>query len=244
MKNAIITYLWQNLSYKEAFDRVVLPRLDFLAKKWDAELIVSNKFNDNLKNENWPEGYELNQYNKSLILKDLVGNFNRSLCIDADIVLSREIPNIFEMYENGYFYAVLDGCEGDKYCFHRVEEMIASQAMLGSINWTYGYYNVGFMLLEKEHKIIFEDENYKMFLSFSDQTKINYYLRKYKIPHRNLSRKYNSMAINSINSMFSPKNVNLVPPDILSKDVYAAHAAAIPKEIKNDYIFRLDTLMK
>jgi lipopolysaccharide biosynthesis glycosyltransferase len=243
MKTAIITYYWSDLSYKEAFDKVVIPRLDFLAKKWNSELIVCNNFNENIKNENWPQDYELNKYNKCFILKELVGKFDKVLCIDSDIVLSKEMPNIFQIYEDGYFYAVLDGAKGDQYCFHRIEEMIACQAMLGSINWTYGYYNTGFMILEKEHKIIFQDENYKIFLNFSDQTKINYYLRKYKIPHRSLSKEYNSMAINCIDSKLSPKIVNLVPPDILSHNVYAAHAAAIPKEIKNDYIFRLDALM-
>lgn len=243
MKNAIVTYNWNNNSYQEAFDKVVIPRLEFLARKWNVELIISNSFNEDLKKENWPIDYELNKYNKFFILKDVLSKFDKVLAIDADMVLSKNMPNIFEMYENGYFYAVLDGRQGDQYCFHRTEEMIASQAMLGSVNWTHGYYNVGFMLMEKKHKIIFEDENYKIFLRFSDQTKINYYLRKYKIPHRPLSREYNSMAINSLESNLSPKEIDLVTPDILSKNVYAAHAAAIPKEIKNDYIFRLDNLM-
>ena len=244
MKTAIVTYHWFEPSYKEAFNKVVIPRLDYLAKKWNAELIIENRIDENLKNENWPENYELNQYNKSLILKNIIGKFDKTLCIDADMVVSRKMPNIFEIYEDGYFYAVLDGAEGDQYCFHRVEEMIASQAMLGSINWTHGYYNAGFMMVEKNHKIIFDDENYKIFFSFSDQTKINYFLRKHKIPHRPLPRQYNSMAINCIRSRLSPKVVNLVPPDILSKDVYVAHAAAIPKEIKNDYMFRLDMLIE
>lgn len=244
MKTAIVTCLWNNISYKEAFDKVIIPRLNFLAKKWDSELIISNKFDEKIKNENWPQDYELNKYNKISILKDILNNFDKILCIDSDVVMSRETPNIFEIYENGYFYAVLDGSEGDQYCFHRVEEMIASQSMLGSINWTHGYYNSGFMILEKNHKIIFEDENYKIFFRFSDQTKINYYLKKYKIPHRALTKKYNSMAINCLESKLSPMVVTLVTPDILSKDVYAAHAAAIPSDIKNDYIFRLDNLMK
>jgi hypothetical protein len=52
------------------------------------------------------------------------------------------------------------------------------------------------------------------------------------------------MAINCIESKVSPMTVNLVTPDVLCKVVYAAHAAAIPSDIKNDYIFRLDNLMK
>lgn len=244
MKNAIITYNWLNLGYQEAFEKVIVPRLDFLAKKWDAELIVCNKFNNNLLNENTHKDHEfMHHYNKSFVLKDVVGNFKKTLCIDADIVVSRKMPNVFELYEDGYFYAVLDGANGDEYCFHRTEEMIASQAMLGSINWTHGYYNVGFMIVEKQHQKIFDDENYKMFFRYSDQTKINYYLRKYKIPHRPLSREYNSMPINCTDLKISPQIVTLLPPDIISKNVYAAHAAAVPIEIKNDYIFKLNFLM-
>jgi hypothetical protein len=244
MKNAIVTYNWSNTSYEEAFNKVVVPRLQFLAKKWGAELIISNYFHEEIRNENWPNDYELNQYNKSFILKDVVKKFDRTLCVDADMVLSRETPNVFEIFPQKYFYAVLDGAEGDKYCFNRVEEMIASQAMLGNINWTYGYYNVGLMLLDKMHAKIFEDQNYKIFLRYSDQTKINYFLQKYKFAHKNLSRQFNSMAINSIESTISPHAVTLVSPDVLAKNTYAAHAAAIPSDIRNDYIFKLDILMK
>ena len=56
--------------------------------------------------------------------------------------------------------------------------MIASQALLGTINWTYGYYNTGLMLLENQHYKIFEDCDYKVMFRFTDQTKINYYLQQ------------------------------------------------------------------
>jgi hypothetical protein len=142
-----------------------------------------------------------------------------------------------------YFYAVLDAADGDKYCFHRMEEMVASQALLGSINWGHGYYNTGLMLLENQHSKIFEDCNYKMLFRFTDQTKINYYLRKYNFLHKNLSKQFNSMAINSITSKCTPSNTSLVTPEILAKDCWVAHAAAIPNNLRNDYIFKLDLLM-
>lgn len=245
MRNAIVTYNWLNIAHQEAFDKAVVPRLEFLAKKWNVELVISNYFEPDIKNENWPIGYELNQYNKSFILKEVVKKYDRVLCVDSDMILSREMPNIFDLYPTGFFYAVLDGANGDKYCFHRADEMMAVQSMLGSINWTYGYYNAGFMLMENQHAKIFEDSNYKMFLRFSDQTKINYFLRKYNFPHKNLSRQFNSMAINSndIESQFSSLTVNLVPPEVLAKNVWVAHAAAIANELRNDYIFKLNILM-
>lgn len=243
MKKTIITYNWLKTSYQEAFEKVVLPRMEFLAKKWDVELIVSDKLNPEIKNQNLHQSSHLYHYNKLFILKDLIKKFDRVLCVDGDMVLSREMPNIFEMYPMNYFYAVLDACNGDEYCFHRNDEMIASQALLGTINWTYGYYNTGLMLLENQHSKIFEDCDYKVMFQFTDQTKINYYLRKYNFLHKNLSRQFNSMAINSIDAKESPLMINLVTPEILSKNCWVAHAAAISDDLRNDYIFKLDLLM-
>jgi len=243
MKKAIVTYNWLKTSYQEAFEKVVLPRMEFLAKKWNVELIVSTALNPEIKNENLDQDDHLYHYNKLFILKDLVKKFDRILCVDGDMVLSKKMPNIFEMYPMNYFYAVLDAADGDKYCFHRMEEMVASQALLGSINWGHGYYNTGLMLLENQHSKIFEDCNYKMLFRFTDQTKINYYLRKYNFLHKNLSKQFNSMAINSITSKCTPSNTSLVTPEILAKDCWVAHAAAIPNNLRNDYIFKLDLLM-
>jgi len=244
MQNAIITYNWDNILYKEAFDKVIIPRLEFLSKKFEAELIISNSSNPNVKNYLLEDKNFKNKYNKLYSLKNLVSKFDRSLCIDPYVVLSRNMPNIFEIFLPEYFYAVLDSADGDENCFHRAEEMIASQSILGSLGWSNGYYNTSLMLLNSTHSKIFEDENYKIFFKLFDETKINYFLRKNNFLHKHLPRQFNSHSFNVQKSHYTEMNYNIIPPEILSANSYAVNTGYIQEEVKNDYIFKLDILME
>lgn len=243
MQNAIITYNWDDLSYQQAFEKVVIPRLEYLSKKFGAELIISNTSNPNIKN-NFPEDKNFrNKYNKLYALKNLVSKFDRSLCIDPCVVLAKNMPNIFDIFLPEYFYAVLDGAEGDENCFHRMEEMIASQAILGSIGWSNGYYNTALMILNNTHSKIFEDENYKIYFKLFEETKINYFLRKYNFNHKNLPRQFNSHAFNILRSNNTEMNTNIILPEVLAANTYAVNTSYLQEEIKNDYIFKLDLIM-
>lgn len=243
MQKAIITYNWDDILYKDAFHKVIIPRLESLSKKFEAELIISNTKHPSLEKDSFHDINFINKYNKLHSLKQLVPKFDRSLCIDPFVVVSKNMPNIFEIFLSDYFYAVLDGSDGDKNCFHRMEEMIASQAILGSLNWSYGYYNTSVMLLNNNHGRIFEDQNDKIFFRLFEETKINYYLRKNNFEHKKLSRQFNSHAFNSVKSKFTDINNNIIPPEILAQDAYAVNTFHIQEEIKNDYIFKLDTIM-
>ena len=221
-----------------------MPRLESFSRKCEAELIISNAINPEIKKEQLTNPMFYDQflnYNKCFILKNLIKQYDRSIYVDPFIVISKETPNIFDVYVPENFYATLDAPHFDKICQIRIEEMIASQAILGSINWSYTYYNTSFMLLNKDHYKIFEDTEYRMPFRCFDQTKINYYLNKYKFSHIALPREFNSNMINNIDPFLS-KN-GLCPPEVLSKNCYIVNTDHIANDFKNDYIFKLDMLM-
>ena len=245
MKKAIITYSPQDTSYSEAFEKVVVPRLEYLAKKWETELIISNTINPKIKIEQLNNSQFYPQYlnyNKSFILKSLINKFDRVLYLDPFMVVSRTILNIFDLYIPDNFYAVLDASVFDKPCHSKTEEMVAVQAILGSINWFNTYYNTSFMLLNSEHHKIFEDDEYKIFLKGFSHTKINYYLNKYKFPHTILSREFNSSLINIADHSASING--MCPPEVLAKNSYIVNTDHISSEFKNDYIFKLNSIME
>lgn len=244
MQRAIITYNWTHISYGEAFEKVIIPRLESLSKKLEAELVISNSKNPIFKEYDSIEDYNIiNQYNKSYALKNLVSKFERSLCIDPSIIVSKKIPNFFEMFSLDNFYAILDGNNGDENCFHRFQEIANIQSILGSAAWSYGYYDTSLMLLKKDHSKIFQDHNDKICFNVREETKINYLLRKNGFSHQKISKQFNSNALNVVDSKNTIENRNIFPPEILSNNAYAVNVAHFPDEIKNDYIFKLDSIM-
>lgn len=240
-KIGVLTSFWDGPDKQfDFFEKAVLPRLEYISNQWKAELVIETEFSDFVKLNNLHPWVQ-----KSLNIKKHLKKFDRLLYLDSDCVVSKKIPNIFEMFPKGFLYAVLDGAKHNDNCFNRCEEMYQLQAYFGSINWTHGYYNAGVILMEKEHEYIFKD-NLKCHTPYGDQGIFNYFLRKYGFPHKNLGRAYNSMSINVIDPEYPP-NKGLYPPEDISKNAYIAHAAGIGlvfgNKEKNDYIHKLNLLM-
>jgi lipopolysaccharide biosynthesis glycosyltransferase len=241
-KIAIVTSFWdgpdKNLDF---FDKAVLPRFKYISEKWKADLVIETEMSEFVKNN------RLNQWvQKSINIKKNLKLYDRILYLDNDCVISRSTPNLFAIYPESFVYAVLDGPEGDANCFSRCEEMHQLQAYFGSINWTFGYYNAGVILADKEHHYIFKD-NLKCNTPYGDQGLFNYFLRKYGFKHKNLGRAYNSMSINVINPEYPISNKGLYPPEELVRGAYIAHAAGVGvmygQRDKDMYIHKLNLLM-
>jgi lipopolysaccharide biosynthesis glycosyltransferase len=241
MKTAILVCDWSNPIHS-TFNSVVIPRLEYISKKWNSSLIKVNDLPDFIKNKKWDIKYELNKYAKLFYIEKYCKEYDRILYIDSDCVVSRDSPNMFEIFEEGYVYAALDSYDGDQNCFHRANEMISSQSFFGSINWTNGYYNSGVILIDRIHHYIFKYKQ-DVFLNFSDQTWFNYFLRKYGFKHRPLPRTFNSFCMNNIIGSTSPFAASPLFPEIIAEKSFIAHAAGVEEKLKNDYIFKLDQIM-
>jgi len=225
-KNIIITSAWGE--YPDFFKKVTLPRFEYISSKWNVDFKILQE-----KQEN-------SLFNK-LLIKDTCKSYDRVLFLDFDCVISRNTPNIFDTFEEGYIYAALDSSIGDENCFHRSQEMIEMQAYFGTIGWTKGYYNSGVILMDQIHHYIWNNFQ-NCGVKFTDQTWFNYFLRKYGFDHKTLPREYNSFGLNSIYNTISPfEFINL--PENIASHAYIAHAAGVNKNEKQDYIFKLNLLM-
>jgi lipopolysaccharide biosynthesis glycosyltransferase len=226
-KKIIVTSAWGEQPV--FFKKVTLPRFEYIAEKWNVEFKILE------------EKKESSLFNK-LLIKNLCKNYDRVLFLDFDCVMSRDTPNMFDAFEEGYVYAALDSSIGDEDCFHRKQEMIEMQAYFGSISWTRGYYNSGVILMDKIHHYIWNDFQ-NCGVKFTDQTWFNYFLRKNGFQHRPLPREYNSFGLNSIYETKSKfEFVNL--PENIAKHAYITHAAGVNQIEKENYIFKLNLLME
>lgn len=116
------------------------------------------------------------QWNKSMIFHLLDSNdidYDRILYVDADTIVHPDMPNIFEIYDLGYFYGVQNFGSMDwvirsieNYSHHMFNDYIFS--------WTQ-YINTGVMLFDKSHKKLFNwliDLNDKNYLKLRDAEKL------------------------------------------------------------------------
>lgn len=239
---AIVTSFWPGPDKDyDFFDKAVLPRFKYISEKWDVDLVVETEMSEFITKN------KINAWvQKSLNIKKNLKKYKRILYIDNDCVVSRQTPNVFEMFPKDCVYAVLDGPEGDSNCFFRCEEMYQLQAYFGTINWTYGYYNAGVILVDSDHHYIFKD-NLKCNTPYGDQGLFNYFLRKYGFCHKNLGRAFNSMSINVVRPEYPISDKGLYPPEDIARGIYIAHAAGVGVAYglreKDAYIHKLNLLM-
>jgi|GEM_PF-6246176 len=232
MNNAIVTCAWGELP--DYWYNIVLPRFKFISNKWNVNFHIIDTELENINNK---------MYNK-IQIGEVCKQYDRIFYIDNDCVISRDTPNIFETFKKGKFYGVLDSTIHDTDCQNRISEIKYSQEKFGNINWNVGYYNAGIFLCDKEHSKIWENFVFVNFIH-TDQTWINYFLRKYKFDHEAISKKYNSMGINTIKNDSKEILYGAIDlPERICKAVYIAHAAGVPNFLKNYYIEKFDEAMK
>lgn len=230
MNNAVITCAWGELP--DYWYNIVLPRLEFISNKWNVKLHIINTELENI---------DCKMYNK-IQIGEVCKQYDRIFYMDNDCVISRNCPNVFETFEEGIFYAVLDSSLNDLECKNRIEEIKYSQEKFGNINWNSGYYNAGVFLCDKIHSKIWENFVSTDFV-YTDQTWINYFLRKYKFKHSALDKIYNSMGINTIKTNDIIQG-GIEIPERIAKNVYIAHAAGVHTFLKNYFIEKFDEVME
>lgn len=213
MKRQIVTVSCQ---LPEWFEKHSLPRMEESSKRWDANLVV-------IKPEK-PIGLLA-----KMSLVDAVQNADRTLFVDSDVLISRECVNPFETFPQGHFYACADAPHGDQLHWGRANEMILSQAMLGSVRWTQGYFNTGVMVCDRQHAGAWANFVYAPF-AFPEQTFTNYRARMLGYSIRFLSWEWNAMEINT-------------PKDKKQSDGFMPHAAGIYGDARAKWIEEMDKVL-
>lgn len=166
---------------------------------------------------------------------DLLHSYDNICILDRDILIRHFAPNIFDEIEDYEFAGVLEndlpalpGKISD--FFPRSRKRLSIQQFYplkdeADFKWTINgasYYNCGMMLLSNKIKRHFEKENARYFLGrkeferfiegenywylSTEQTLINFWLRKYKIKTKDLSWKWNAfygiLDMKTINEAF------------------------------------------
>lgn len=159
------------------------------------------------------------------------------LVLDADVIVSREAPDIFELLEAGCFHMALDSQAHDTQSKNRLGDIVALQAINGPIGWTMHYGNAGVVLHQAYMRVGWQGWREYIREMWSDQAGLNYRLRSvFEGKFRILPREWNSFGLNNGFEAGVP-----VDAEKICKGAYIAHAAGLEPRAEAMMIF--DSLM-
>lgn len=147
-----------------------------------------------------PEHYEFPDYSAywaKFIIKDYLAHYDRVIYLDLDTIILAHCPNLFEVVPRDMFAALVEDDFGNDLS----EEILDIQNRLGDLNWRRGYFNVGVMVMSREHRDIFSlEKGVQGGAKYPEQTLMNYNLRKYGIPLFKLSHRFNHMRFLNVSN--------------------------------------------
>jgi lipopolysaccharide biosynthesis glycosyltransferase len=110
-------------------------------------------------------------------LQQVLDSYDRILYVDADVLIARTAPDLFSLVPQDHFGAYLASAHSR--CHDKAIDQI--QEALGRLVWTRDYFNSGVMLVGRAHRDVF-DLCHGVYLSFYEQTQLNYNVRKLRVP--------------------------------------------------------------
>ncbi|AQS35376.1 Glycosyl transferase family 8 [Shewanella psychrophila] len=196
MKKAIFTLaIGDNPMYRAAVDS-----FKEYGKKIGADVIVSDQLHYKI-NINNPKFDASPAWSEKLYIQEILKEYDRVLYLDADIIVTPEARDIFELYPDlDTVYMFNEG-------FHRDRSQQAQQinTVLGEVDWPKEnnqvvYYNSGMFLISKETGL-FDNANIEEMqaicneVKFYDQTYINYLIRRDNINSVGVEANFNRMQL-------------------------------------------------
>ncbi|MBE0366656.1 glycosyltransferase family 8 protein [Pseudoalteromonas aurantia] len=194
MKKAIFTLaIGDNPMYRAA-----IASFRYYADKVGADLIISDQLH-------FPISIEKPKYNASpawtekLRIGDLLREYDRVLYVDADVLITPNARNVFELYtdrETTYWFD--EGVVQD-----RDNDIALVCDALGDVCWPknnerFVYYNAGIILTSKESGLFEKtklDDLQRICneITHYDQSYFNYLLHRHSIKHASLDKAFNRM---------------------------------------------------
>jgi len=103
-------------------------------------------------------------------------------------------------------------------------EIVEIQRLKGDIGWKKGYFNVGVMVISKEHSRLFEfDKNTSSSIRYPEQTLINYNFQKENYKIFKLSHRFNHLRFLNVTNRDRHQS-------------YISHYAGIPQRLREAMI--------
>jgi len=180
MKLAIVTRadkLVQNIT------SITVPIIQKYCKRVNADFIVLDHQPDIMTDDNHP-------HFRILKLYDLLGDYDRAISLDSDVLITKFCPNLFEEVPYDCIGTIYEdrGTRQE----NRRDKIKNAQILFGDISWTSGYINTGVLIVSKIHKEIFSSINGKYYTADgSDDVHIGYQIHKLGFRIHELDYRFN-----------------------------------------------------
>jgi len=223
-KIAIVTRADDNI--KDMTD-ITLPIMRSYAKKCNADFEILSHEPPIMTGDN------LTHY-RIIKVRELLEKYDRILCLDADMLINKECPNIFNIVSEDKIGSIYEDKGSRK--SDRIQLINNIQNKWGNVNWKDGYTNAGTFLLSKKHKDIFLTHNNEYWLDWgSADLHMSYNAHKYNFSIQELEYKWNHMTMfsetwNNNASRFDSYIIHYAGRGIFDSDV-----SNKLEQIKKDY---------
>lgn len=181
--------------------KAALESFKFYARKVDADLIVTDapRYNITISDPKYPAHPA---WSEKCRIGELLKEYDRVLYLDADILVTPDARNVFDVYTDLETIYMLD--EGKKAC--RKAVLDDAFDALGEIeNWPkhsdlMSYYNVGMILISRqcplfEHACFDELQDVSHKIKYYEQTYFNYLIQKHNIKNVCIDPEFNRMDL-------------------------------------------------
>ena len=162
-----------------------LPIQRMWAKKWEADYMV---LDDPAYSRRAMWCY------RTLVFYDLLESYDRILYLDADIIINKNCPNIFETVPYDTIGAVLED-KGSRRK-ERLDRIRRTKAHLGEIDWQEGFFNMGIYIVSKIHRDMFKKVDGKLWEDTGwDSPFYSYQIARLGYKYIDLGYKFNHMSM-------------------------------------------------
>ena len=182
MKRLVATSADVNL---KEFTPYTLPIQEMWAKKWGADYKI---LDDPAYSRRAMWCY------RTLIFYDLFESYDRILYLDADLIINKNCPNIFEIVPYDTIGAVLEDRGSRRK--ERLNRIKRTKAYLGEIDWQEGFFNMGVYIVSSIHRDMFQRVNGKLWEDMGwDSPFYSYQIVRFGYKYIDLGYKFNHMSM-------------------------------------------------
>ncbi len=223
----------QEYAAKESL-KISIESIEHYCKRFKLALEVIEKPRYHFKDT---KHYNMVVFEKNQVF-DYLKKYDRVVRIDADIIINKHAPNIFDEIPTEFMGAVYEDI--GKRRKKRREMIRLTQDVLGEVQWTKGYFNAGVVIASQTHKDAFcltkddiEAIEHKIFGGcMEEQNLFNWKIHKNKLNAKGISFKWNHMGM--FDYRINHADIKVFKND--KKKSYFVHFAGIPIDEKDFYM--------
>lgn len=224
MKYCIVTRADDNI--KEMTD-ITFPAIEEYANKIGADFKVISSEPPVMTSDNRP-------HYRIVAVGKLLDEYDRVLCLDADMLINKDCPNIFDIVPADKVGSIFEDKGSRKP--DRLNKITGIQNKWGNVNWTEGYTNAGTFVVSKKHKNIFEPHNGEYWLEWgSADLHLSYNIHKYGHKICELDYRWNHMTMFSEPWNNNANRFNSFIIHYAGRGIFENSVTSRLQQIKNDY---------